>query len=643
MKSSFVKILTLVILIFFLILPFTNGFNFFDSEVEKITSDLRFYEINTCSIPLFQFLNTNLNVVYQDHYKLRANNYSSIICHGTITGIDQIGYEFYISIGTNTFINIMSLSLISFLVISLTSNKSNEISLSKIRLYLLSSIFTSLVFTFGIFSEKRFYSKSFYIFEFYEIKQYFKLFFMFLFISLIYIYFLESRKEKIIYLIPFLYLIPGVVSGTSFSIFLILFFNSGFIYLYNNFYRHKNSLFIYFIFVTIWSWVSSYYTADNNYFLDPDKTIGLAMTSYDVEGVVYSSILILFVFFGIYRLSSENFESIDFSKILKNLSLTSILVMIVGVVSANFPFLNFFFYYFSGQHKMGTLSKNLLSYNEWGEFIAWRGFLPSAETAGELFALNILLYFLIKGIKPKTIYEIVTIILLIFGLIISNNRAAMFLLIAIISFKIILDQNKKLITPLIIVLVFSLIYIIGFQNFTYSIDFATNKIISVANSYSLEGFESSGLKTVNTQSRIFRPIFSIISVFAFLINRSEMWGIFFARYNPTILEALFGNGPFHLAKHYGETPIVPTSSFLLPHSSLLNSILFFGLIFSIYLIYKLGQLLYFLYIQKKINLFLICLFIFINLIKSDSILYIGPFVFFTTLFVIAFNELRSSK
>ena len=110
MKSSFVKILTLVILIFFLILPFTNGFNFFDSEVEKITSDLRFYEINTCSIPLFQFLNTNLNVVYQDHYKLRANNYSSIICHGTITGIDQIGYEFYISIGTNTFINIMSLS-----------------------------------------------------------------------------------------------------------------------------------------------------------------------------------------------------------------------------------------------------------------------------------------------------------------------------------------------------------------------------------------------------------------------------------------------------------------------------------------------------------------------------------------------------
>ena len=63
-----------------------------------------------------------------------------------------------------------------------------------------------------------------------------------------------------------------------------------------------------------------------------------------------------------------------------------------------------------------------------------------------------------------------------------------------------------------------------------------------------------------------------------------MWGIFFARYNPTVLEALFGNGPFHLAKHYGETPIVHTSSFLLPHSSLLNSILFFGLIFSIYLI-----------------------------------------------------------
>ena len=642
MKTSFVKILTLIFLIFFLILPFTNGFDFFDSEIENITSDLRFYEINTCSIPLFQFLNKNLNVVYQDHYKLRANNYSSIMCHGTLTGVDQIGYEFYISVGTNTFINIMSLSLISFMALSLTKKKI-EILFPKIRLYLLSSVFTAFIFTFGIFSEKRFYSKSFYIFEFFEISQYIKLFFMFFFISIIYIYFLETRKENIIYLIPFLYLIPGVVSGTSLSIFFILFFNSGFIYLYSNFYKHKNSLFIYLIFVIIWSWIASYYTADNNYYLDPDKTIGLAMTSYDIEGVVYSAILIIFIFFGIFNLSSENFESIDFSKILKNLSFTSILVIIVGVISANFPFFNFFFFYFSGQHKMGTLSKNLVSYNEWGEFIAWRGFLPSAETAGELFALNLLLYFLIKGAKPKKIYELFTILLLIFGLAISNNRAAMFLLIAIVSFRIISKYKKSLMIPLIIILLFSLIYIIGFQNFTYSIDFATNKISGVANDYSLKGFESSGLKTLNTQSKIFNMVFSVISIFAFLINRSEMWGIFFARYNPSVLETLFGYGPFNLIKHYSENPIVPTSSFLLPHSSLLNSILFFGLIFSIYLIYKLSTLIYFLYVQKKINLFLICLFIFINLIKSDSILYIGPFVFFTTIFMIAFNEVGSRK
>ena len=99
-KDKFLKVIFMLLL---LVLPFISIFGFYDNDVDPISSDLRFYEINTCSIPLFQFLKSNLNVTYQDHYNLRANNYSSITCHGTLTGVDQIGYEFYISVGTNTF------------------------------------------------------------------------------------------------------------------------------------------------------------------------------------------------------------------------------------------------------------------------------------------------------------------------------------------------------------------------------------------------------------------------------------------------------------------------------------------------------------------------------------------------------------
>ena len=101
-----------------LIVPFSMS-DFSDQiRPEKITSDLRFYEINTCSISLNEFLLENPNVIYQDHYKIRFNNYSSISCFGQITGIDQIGYTFYISIGTNTILNLFLQSIFWLILIS---------------------------------------------------------------------------------------------------------------------------------------------------------------------------------------------------------------------------------------------------------------------------------------------------------------------------------------------------------------------------------------------------------------------------------------------------------------------------------------------------------------------------------------------
>ena len=116
------KYLKVVLLAALIIIPFSISDYSDQVTPEKITSDLRFYEINTCSISLNEFLIENPNVIYQDHYKIRFNNYSSIQCFGQITGIDQIGYTFYISIGTNTLLNLFLQSIFWFLFLQKFEN-----------------------------------------------------------------------------------------------------------------------------------------------------------------------------------------------------------------------------------------------------------------------------------------------------------------------------------------------------------------------------------------------------------------------------------------------------------------------------------------------------------------------------------------
>ena len=110
-KDKQLKYMKAIVLLVIIIVPFSLSDYTDQIKPEKITSDLRFYEINTCSISLNEFLLENPNVIYQDHYKIRFNNYSSISCFGQITGIDQIGYTFYISIGTNTILNLFLQSI----------------------------------------------------------------------------------------------------------------------------------------------------------------------------------------------------------------------------------------------------------------------------------------------------------------------------------------------------------------------------------------------------------------------------------------------------------------------------------------------------------------------------------------------------
>ena len=197
-----------------------------------------------------------------------------------------------------------------------------------------------------------------------------------------------------------------------------------------------------------------------------------------------------------------------------------------------------------------------------------------------------------------------------------------------------LIHNKKLnltnkflyFLPVILIL----IYFIRLENIFYSLEFSTNKLIQMSSNYGLDVEKSSSLiylENLDSKNGLIRFLILSFSFISFLINRSELWGIFFARYNPSVSELVFGTGPFVLSNHYGEIDIftkrVFTGSelgFLLPHSSLLLTLVFTGLTgilaFTVFLVNTLRKVRVLDY-----NLFLIGLFISANLIKSDSILY----------------------
>ena len=102
---SYIKILFLILLI---TTPWLNA-DYSDDINPAVPSqeDMSFYEINPCEVSLLEFIRKVPTSIYQDHYHFRYNNYSSISCFGKISGATVLNNEFYISVGTNSFVNIV--------------------------------------------------------------------------------------------------------------------------------------------------------------------------------------------------------------------------------------------------------------------------------------------------------------------------------------------------------------------------------------------------------------------------------------------------------------------------------------------------------------------------------------------------------
>jgi len=146
----------------------------------------------------------------------------------------------------------------------------------------------------------------------------------------------------------------------------------------------------------------------------------------------------------------------------------------------------------------------------------------------------------------------------------------------------------------------------------------------------------SNIFTQNIDIPYFPNPIAALSVFALSINRSEKWGIFLSKYDPSTVEFLLGSGPLQLSSYFNGHNKDNVEGLLLPHSSLLDVIIFFGLIGFIGFMFFVIRLLF-----KNLDIdnpfWFLLIFLIINLIKSDSILYVG------SLFLLIFTILKNIK
>ena len=636
-KNDQLKLLLLVVLI---LSPwFVFGINS-DVSPEKITSDLRFYEINTCEISIISFLIENPNVIYQDHYKIRFNNYSSMKCFGLLTGVDQINHEFYISVGTNSFLNLIYQTLIWSLVISFIKKRQGLLNFSFISF--ISLMVSSVLITAIIYIEERFYVKNLYFHDFYSLRYLTQVWMSVLFVTILSYYFLATRENKLVNYLPYLYLLIGVYSGMNFN-----FFSIGLITLGTIRFLSEKKLWInkYYLLILLFIWVNNAYQKE--FYVNPDKLRGFTSSIFTELSVLVYGVIITLIINGLFYIFST-YKNINLNKYLYNSVITGLLILIFGYLSSSMPFFNFFNYYYFGLNKYGINRSNIFGLNEWGERLAWRGLFPSAETIGEFFALTLLVYGILL-IKKKIDFKIsnVPLLLILFiGLLSSNNRAAI-LAMLLCLFLLITRENLNIKNSnfvkysIIFVLIVVFVLLIGINNFIYPMNYLQDSILSDGKYYSLDNDTSTSLNYLiesKQNNNIVYSIFGLISIAGFFVNRSELWGIFFARFDPVFQEFIFGSGLYNLGQLYGEIKINPTYSFLLPHSSLLSYLLFIGLL-NVVVIVGIISIKLFRNRNKNDNIFIyLAFFVFLNILKSDSLLYFSSFVNYLFIFYFAIKK-----
>ena len=664
LKPSLKQCIGLILLLSLIILPFwKNASNNIYDPVEINDSTIGFYQSTTCNMSLISVVKKNL----QNDLNLRFNNnnYAGVECFGKVTGLDKVGDIYILSIGTNSNITIIIQSLIWITILLIVSNFNFQIKEVKF-IYV---IILSLFFTFQQFSEGRFYLQenkyfdtSMSIDNYYLINIFLSFYVVLVLISL----FIENNKSKILNFFPYMFIIIGSLNGFNLNFFSIVLSYIGLkAILEKKTYNIFN--YIYLFFMVAWSQSRR----DTVSFFDTDKLKGFINSSNNISSLFFWSILVLLIFNGFIFLAKES--KLNYKVISLNLLLSSNLIVIFGLLGAYSPLQNFFNYLFFGQNKRGIDKLSSVDGN------TWRGFSASAESIGEFYGFVILFCFLtlyLKKMKINTLLLFLT-ILPFYGLYKSNNFSAIVSFFVafsgLLSYKY-LDQNQRKKIFLLLIL-FGLVGSIFLMNnlgveyvstqLLYEASLHSNlfsdlsseaKSVEITRYFNAGEIESlinivnkgSGSSSLEYLSQIYLQsnfnisllpnLVTVISFLSIIINRNEMWGIFIAKYNPNFIESVFGNGPYQLNNYLFnlklrlDVPEEKLNSLFLPHSSALDILVFFGILGIILFI---AWNIYFMTLSTNnsgINLLL--LFLLLNIVKSDSILYLNSVVLLAFTYIV---------
>ena len=622
---------------------------------EIVSESVGFYQTNTCRYSVAEIFQVNkVNPVIE----ILPDLSSKIECFGKINGVDKAGEIIKVYVGTNPNIDFILQSSFWLLMLSFVpkSKKYSQKYPTSFSIF----IMTSLLFL-HLSSEDKFYlsfSEGFDVSL--SINNYLLLSLLIVIPIVLTIFsdLIETRFYNLINFFPFIFLLSGTYNSLNLNFFLIIIDFIGIVAVQEGFYSKVFTL-TYFVFSIIH--LVNFETS-NTYF-DVDKLKGFINSSQNKSSLLFWTIIIYFFINGLLYVFKESKKNIDLQLIKMNLLISAGVIVVIGIASSVYNYFNYLSYYYLGLNKLGMKSFDSIEGN------TWRGISPSAEAAGEYFAIVILFWIVVNKLQLHKITkpEIILVIINLYGLYRSNNFAATVSLVIITVVFFLNNSNLKrqLKTSIYIVGVIVLIAIFNYNN-EYSYNFASKtllhqgvsaSIISESlpgNEYGLNAAENSNfgqilllqdsdiklssslkysLREFNENGNIkFLPdkvaTWSVISV---PINRSEKWGIFLAKYNPSVREALFGYGPQQLSNYYLGHPTKYNDGLVLPHSSLLDFIIFYGLV-------GVTVLLLFLTVisikYRKRSIFAYpSFFILINFIKSDSILYLSSFV----LAVLVFN------
>ena len=654
----------------FFVIPFSISDISDEISPKEISENtVGFYQSTTCKISLFEVLRKNFQ--NQNKLYINTNTYPGLECFGKVTGLDMVNDTYVVSIGTNPS---MSFLLQMFLWLSALFIFSKK-RLIKFKLSYIPAVFIPILFTSQHYFENRFYRNSnIYFDQNLGIQNYYLLsmFLGYFFISLLLKDIYERRSLNFINFLPFLFIINGTFLGHNINIYIVILSYFGLQALISR----KTNLVAnttYFLFSMIWFFG---FKESSNYF-DGDKLVGFINTSENLGSQIFWTTIFYLVVNGIiYLLKIEKIES-TLENLKNSFLLSGGLIVLFGIIGSASAYMNFFNFFIFGQNKRGMKDLNSVAGN------AWRGFAPSAEYIGEFFGLCIFItfFYFIKTKNKLLVKDTLLLIVCLFGLYKSNNFASiatlsLLTLALTLSKKFKFEVNRKsLIIIFLSLMILSISVFLNIEYERYSSALVEESILHsnlfqydepfkndfTKKSYFLDKDYKTILLLNNNHERastslkvvveaysqsinisfIPNPI-SLISTISLFINRTEMWGIFIAKYNPDLLHSLFGYGPFQMVDYLKghevelDVPDYKTTSLFLPHSSILDGMIFFGIVG---MILFLSIILYFLYKNKLDNSVykFISFFYIINLLKSDSILYLPCFVLFVAVVLKTFK------